>query len=1047
MTVQPNYHWQFNEREGNIAKDAIGGVEDRFHRSISWDGHGRIQKLRITRNTGVKRCLSYCLSLASVLAISAEAMAQPLPGRIAIPVSADENAQTQTDQAQTAQSPTPEATPTATDAAALRLQPFFNVNYNEGAGFTGFSSFGGFLPVFQTPGQNVTFIDGRVSVDNTGDFGGGLQAGYRALLNDSTIWGAYAGLDARSTGERTFTQAGVGTELLGENWDVTLNANLPLGNARQVIATDSQAINPQFVGNQLLVDEQRVDQIQAALTTVSLDGGLELFDFGEGSSLWGRGGVYYLSGEASQDSLGIRASVDYRIQNNLRVGLGVQNDGVFGTNAIFSVSALLGAPAQRPSNTEENSQARLWARAGEPIARTNTVLVENRTDVEIVQTDVTAINPETGNAFVFRHVDPSANGVENALLAEELIREGTFEDPLSTIAQAANVADANADNIIFVQEGNAGGGFTLPDGVQVRSVGPIQELNTQLGEVILPGSGSGNLPTVTGQVTIGNNTLVSGLEIDPTKFENGVEAASAAQELVNGIEARGQNITLEDNVIANVDTGINLPDIDGTVAIVRNQISNTTGDGIFFDDINGTDNVTVTVANNTLNTIGAEGIEFGLIEGDATANITVANNQITDAQLDSIFFDDIEANAVATITVSENVIDAENVDPLIAGGDGIEIDNIENNANATITVANNQISNVAFEGIEFGDIENDAIATVTVENNQIISNETGIEFDSIENRANATITVTGNTITVANEEGILFDDIENDTVSNITIAENSILSTATEGIEFDVIEDNANATINILNNQISNVGEEGVFFNDIQENATAAITVTGNSITNTGDDGIEFTLIEDNANVTATVTDNTIADVGADGIVFNIIEDADVTATVTNNTITTPGGDAVRIDHANSLQAEEILSVVEGSNITTDTVGDEIEDIEDALEVEDTLDVVVDTPSVIEEVADANVTVTVSDNTITNPGNDGVSIGHTASNDMCLALDNNSVTTPGGDGFELVSNGAGQFQVIDQANVTARNVGTFNPADIETNADFVEGTAGVPPCP
>ncbi|MGD1853689.1 MAG: right-handed parallel beta-helix repeat-containing protein, partial [Leptolyngbyaceae cyanobacterium] len=571
----------------------------------------RFQRLRIAGNTGVKRCLSYCLSLASVLAISAEA--------IATPVSVDEIAQTQTDQAQSAQSPTPEATPTETGAAALRLQPFLNLNYNEGAGFTGFGSFGGFLPVFQTPGQNVTFIDGRVSVDNTGDFGGGLQAGYRALLNDSTLWGAYAGLDARSTGDRTFTQVGIGTELLGENWDLTFNANLPLGNARQVIATATQVVNPQFVGNQLAFNEQQVDQVQAAVTTVSLDGGLELFELGEESSLWGRSGVYYLGGEASQNSLGIRASLDYRIKNNLRVGLGVQNDGVFGTNAVFSVSALLGAPAKRPSDTEENSQTRLWARAGEPIARTNTVLVEERTDVSILDASIVAINPDTNQAFVFHHVDPTT-GVATAT--------GTFEAPLDTITNATTIATANADNIIYVQAGDAGGAFTLPDGVDVRSVGPTQLLNTQFGEVILPGSGSGNLPTVSGTATVGNNTLVSGLAIDPVGAD--------------GIVANGEGIAIEDNTITNANVGINLPDIDGTVAIVRNQISNTTDDGIFVDGINGIDNATVTVADNTLNTIGAAGIEFGLIEGDATANITVANNQITDAQLDSIFFDDIE---------------------------------------------------------------------------------------------------------------------------------------------------------------------------------------------------------------------------------------------------------------------------------------------------------------------------------------------------------------------------------------------------------------------
>ncbi|MEL6764812.1 MAG: hypothetical protein AAFO87_14390, partial [Cyanobacteria bacterium J06607_6] len=489
-------------------------------------------------------------------------MAQPLPERIASPVAADAIAQTQTDQAQTAQSPPPETTPIATEAAALRLQPFFNLNYNEGAGFAGFGSFGGFLPVFQTPGQNVTFIEGRVSLDNTGDFGGGVQAGYRALLNDSTIWGAYAALDARSTDDLTATQVGVGTELLGENWDLTFNANLPLSNARQVVDTETQVVNPQFVSNQLAFDEQQIDQIQAALTTVSLDGGLELFDFGEGSSLWGRGGVYYLGGEASQDSLGVRASLDYRIQNNLRVGLGVQNDGVFGTNAIFSVSALLGAPAQRPSATEENSQARLWARAGEPIARTNTVLVENQTDVSISQTGLIAINPDTNQAFVFHHVDPTT-GLAAAV--------GTFEAPLDTIANATDIATANADNIIYVQAGDAGGAFTLPDGVQVRSVGPTQLLNTQFGEVTLPGSGSGNLPTVSGTATIGNNTLVSGLAINPAGAD--------------GIVANGEGIKIEDNTITNANVGINLPDIDGTVTIVRNQISNTTDDVIKEDAI------------------------------------------------------------------------------------------------------------------------------------------------------------------------------------------------------------------------------------------------------------------------------------------------------------------------------------------------------------------------------------------------------------------------------------------------------------------------------
>ena len=41
MTVQPKFHWQFEEREGSIAKDTVSGIEGRFHR-IAWEGHGRI---------------------------------------------------------------------------------------------------------------------------------------------------------------------------------------------------------------------------------------------------------------------------------------------------------------------------------------------------------------------------------------------------------------------------------------------------------------------------------------------------------------------------------------------------------------------------------------------------------------------------------------------------------------------------------------------------------------------------------------------------------------------------------------------------------------------------------------------------------------------------------------------------------------------------------------------------------------------------------------------------------------------------------------------
>ncbi|MCU0465297.1 MAG: LamG domain-containing protein, partial [Anaerolineae bacterium] len=42
MKAQPIYHWQFNERQGTVARDNISGVEGRFGSSSNWAKHGRI---------------------------------------------------------------------------------------------------------------------------------------------------------------------------------------------------------------------------------------------------------------------------------------------------------------------------------------------------------------------------------------------------------------------------------------------------------------------------------------------------------------------------------------------------------------------------------------------------------------------------------------------------------------------------------------------------------------------------------------------------------------------------------------------------------------------------------------------------------------------------------------------------------------------------------------------------------------------------------------------------------------------------------------------
>ncbi|MEL6248109.1 MAG: hypothetical protein AAFR15_08855, partial [Cyanobacteria bacterium J06627_15] len=370
-------------------------------------------------------------------------------------------------------------------AADLMIKPFYRAGFNDVGPNEAFAGFEAFYPLAQVPGSNVTFLTGRINLNVDGDFGGGLQAGYRALLNEGVIWGAYGGFDLRETGDNTFGQLGLGGELLGNNWDANLSASFPVGDSSDTIDTSFTAANARFSENVLLVDTELVDRNESALTVLSIDGGYQLLGDDSSSELWGRGGLYLLTGEASDDTVGVRASLDYRPQNDLRFGFGLQHDEIFGTNVVFSLNALFGpGSSSRRPESEADPQARLWARASEPLNRVNTVLVEERDDVEVRIGEV-VIDPDTGEAYNFLHVDPGS-GIAAGL--------GTFEDPRDTVANIVGISGSG--DIIYVQAGDAGGSFTIPDGVEVLSVGPTQIVPSIFGDfavdITLPGSGSGN---------------------------------------------------------------------------------------------------------------------------------------------------------------------------------------------------------------------------------------------------------------------------------------------------------------------------------------------------------------------------------------------------------------------------------------------------------------------------------------------------------------------------------------------------------------------------
>jgi len=165
-----------------------------------------------------------------------------------------------------------------------------------------------------------------------------------------------------------------------------------------------------------------------------------------------------------------------------------------------------------------------------------------------------------------------------------------------------------------------GGGFTIPDGVQVRSVGPAQTVDTQLGAVQLPGSSSGAFPTISdGSVVLGNNTALSGLEINDAFGD-----AILGQNL--------NNVTLQDNrVNGALGAGIKLEDVGGNVLIERNQLNNSVFDTGIFISTGDAISQQLTIKNNNISGNAEQGILIRATQAaqavaDIQDNVVAGNN-------------------------------------------------------------------------------------------------------------------------------------------------------------------------------------------------------------------------------------------------------------------------------------------------------------------------------------------------------------------------------------------------------------------------------------
>ncbi|MBE9139390.1 hypothetical protein IQ254_19685 [Nodosilinea sp. LEGE 07088] len=169
-------------------------------------------------------------------------------------------------QAQSVPSPTAKPAPEAADRL---VQPRFGVNYQTGAGgFRDFGSAEALIPLGQSPGQNLWFLQGQARLDTVGGWGSTLLLGYRSLdASQGRIVGGYFGVDVQQADGGTFYQLGAGFERVSQGLELRSNLYLPVGDRT---TNTTLAGTPFFQGYQLLLPTTR--QVAMAGGDVSVGG-------------------------------------------------------------------------------------------------------------------------------------------------------------------------------------------------------------------------------------------------------------------------------------------------------------------------------------------------------------------------------------------------------------------------------------------------------------------------------------------------------------------------------------------------------------------------------------------------------------------------------------------------------------------------------------------------------------------------------------------------------------------------------------------------------
>ncbi|HEX4072060.1 MAG TPA: right-handed parallel beta-helix repeat-containing protein [Planctomycetaceae bacterium] len=900
------------------------------------------------------------------------------------------------------------------------------------------------LPVEMFPffkmDDSLFFSDLRFFPTVEGTFGGNVGFGYRYYSKTwDRVFGISGWYDADGTRDDYYQQLGLSLETYAGPFDFRTNFYLPVG---QTDRTNSLALvnnSTHFVGSNAAYDQ--IETFTAAMRGLDMEAGVGIpGQFARQHAMRVYGGWYYYSDDQGDNILGASARLQANIASGLDSSVQITNDNFFNTRAFFSVSWTFG-PLRRSDLAESTTADRL----GEHVTRNYTVLAPTRTRLD---SDVVAIDPQTGTPYTFAHVDSSAAAGGN----------GTVNSPFQTIAQA----QAANDDIVFVHANSVFTGsaaqITMSPGQSILGQGPGVQHTIDvvgLGAIALPAAVTGSslpvLQSASGTaVVLASNTIFSGFTISSPSasgiYGNGVSNAMIANVTVNhagtdGIQlSNSSNTILLNNVNVNNSAGDGLAILGGSANVTFSgqlasnsghdlNISNTSGgtlnmdnalftgsgsQGILLQNNTGTiDFNNLTVSNTAGRAIDIEGgagtVQFGgttTVSGAAGTSVNIENLLSTG----TVTFDNLAINnrqgvglsvdgSAGTVTVNGTTT-INNQGAATASALSIT------NSSAAVTF-NGAVDVVNATGNPGVNLQNNSGTTTFSELNVSSTNGTGLFANNggtldISSTANGT---SGGTITATNGTAV---DLENTTLNvNLESVSSSgasvgmkLVNTGGTFFVFGASSGTAGSGGTIQGAgtgvQLQNAGEVGLVLMNLNSNGvgiqaqnTAYLALGGVQITNSTSYGIDALDVKD-----LSVANSTFSGNGAANIRFRADQLSVYTLGTSSNSFTSASADNILV---------QSLAGSEGATLNFTSQSDTFKNSQNGT-------------AGINMTWNGTLSGTITGDTFTGSGgsNTGVRIDNLSTTQItAVAIESNSFTANGGNdtGFQVITAGPSNLTV------------------------------------